>query len=339
MRGLYKHSILLVAASLILAACHVHELPVGSSDVAVTLHLQFDRTLDIYKTIEYPPVKAGEGVSGLTAHYCLRLYRGVAGDFEKEPCLEKTYSSQDITSPERDITLSLKPGRYLAQLWVDFRPGDSRAYYELSSFQDIRFAGEYAGGVDGRDAFYVQQELPLESLISAGLEYETTLTLSRPFAQYRFMASDKEEFLAFWGRESAIRHGSAVKSVFEAAELNDFKVRVVYPQYLPNSFNIFTDHPADAGTGYAFWTKMSLRDDGDVDLAWDWVLTGPEEGLVLVSLEFYDPSGEYISTFRNFEVPLKRGRVTLVRGNILTHGVDSGIAIDPTFDGEYNVQF
>lgn len=84
---------------------------------------------------------------------------------------------------------------------------------------------------------------------------------------------------------------------------------------------------------------MQLREDGDVDLGWDWVIVGPEEGVVVVALEFYDATGEYISTVNNITVPLMRGQVTTVKGTLLTRGVDSGVTIDPTYDGEYNVQF
>lgn len=329
------HIALFLLAVLCLSACDVHELPVGSSDVDVTLHITLDRELRPYKTVEYPLTKAEE--EGLEARCELRVYQGVPGNFEREPFISSSFTLEGLADLERDVSLQLRPGRYLVQAWVDFVPQDGSPFWDASSFQEVRIIGEYTGGDPRRDAFYIQQELPLETLITAGSVYEATLTLHRPLAQYRFVATDKEEFLQFWAMETAIRQKSIVKPVIEASELKDFRVRVVYPQYLPNAFNLWTGAASDAGTGYSFWTKMQLREDGNVNLAWDWVLTGPDEGLVVVSLEFYDPEGEYISTFRNFELPLWSSGVTTVQGRILTAGVDSGIAIDPTFDGEFNV--
>jgi hypothetical protein len=339
MSNVFRYTALL-AAALCLWACHVHEFPVGSSEVDVTLHLAFDKSLPPFRTVEYPQTKAADAeTAGLEVQYQIRLYRGVPGDFEQEPFLIQTYIGDDVTSLERDVTLNLKPGRYLAQVWVDFVSEEKGPAYEATDFRHIGLMGDYPGGDVRQEAFYVQCELPLETLITAGSTYEDTLTLKRPLAQYRFIATDKEEFLKFWSRERAIRHGSSVKTAIPESQLNTYAVRVVYPQYLPNAFNLFTDHAADAGTGYSFWTRMQLREDGDVDLGWDWVIVGPEEGVVVVALEFYDATGEYISTVNNITVPLMRGQVTTVKGTLLTRGVDSGVTIDPTYDGEYNVQF
>lgn len=328
--------ILCCTLMLCLNACRVHELPVGSSEVDVTLHLSFDRSLLPYQTVAYPSDTKADG-RPLLARYDMRLYRGVPGNFEREAFLTRSFTSAKTDDLDCDVTLQLKAGRYLVQLWVDFVPEGEEAFWDATSFQAIGLNGDYAGGDQRRDAFYIRQELPLETLITAGSSYEATLILGRPLAQYRFIATDKDEFLHFWTIESALRHGYSVKQNIAPEELDAFRVRVVYPQYLPNAFNLWSDRASDAGMGYSFWTKMHLREDGDVDLCWDWVLVGPEEGLVVVSLEFYDPNGEYISTFRNFEVPLRRSGVTTVQGRILTAGVDSGIAIDPTFDGEFNV--
>ena len=319
-----------------LPACDVHELPEGRSDVDVSLHLTFDRDLAPYKTVIYPPETKATG-PGSVVRYELRIYRGVPGNFEREAFMTRSFTMDMGDNLDLDIKLQLHAGRYLAQLWVDFTSETGKPYWDAASFQEVRINGEYIGGNSLRDAYFTQEELPLETLITAGATYETTLTLSRPLAQYRFIATDRDEFLQYWARESAIRHGSSVKQVISPSELEDFKVKVIYSQYLPNAFNIWTDSVSDAGTGYSFWTNMHLREDGNVDLGWDWALLGPAEGLVVASLEFYAPDGEYISTLRNIEVPLKRSGLTTVQGRILTSGVDSGIAIDPTFDGEFNV--
>jgi hypothetical protein len=58
---------------------------------------------------------------------------------------------------------------------------------------------------------------------------------------------------------------------------------------------------------------------------------------VVVSLSFYDENWEYISTVSNVEVPLHRSGLTTVTGKILTNGISSGISIDPTYDGEFNL--
>ena len=82
---------------------------------------------------------------------------------------------------------------------------------------------------------------------------------------------------------------------------------------------------------------MHQREDGMVEIGADWVLQGAKEGLVVVLLEFYDAEGMYLSTLQSVEIPLLRGHLTTIQGKLLTSGVNSGITIDPTFDGDFNV--
>ena len=324
----------LIPLLLLLSACDVHELPHGSSDIDVTLHLKFDEALPDFRTIDYPPAKSAEG---LQVRYELRIYRGAPGDFEKEVFLSQSLEEPWNGTLDKDVHLALRSGRYLVQAWVDFVGQDGSPFFDNEDFGNIKMSGEYSSDLQERDAFYAQEELPLETLLEAGIGYETTLAMARPYAGYRFLATDYDEFLQYWAKKYALTHQLAVKPDLKSVDINDFKVRIVYPQYLPNAFSVWGDAPVDSSTGVSFEVPMQLRDDGLVEIGADWVLQGAREGLVVVLLEFYDTEGMYISTLQSLEIPLLRGHLTTVQGKLLTSGVNSGITIDPTFDGEFNV--
>ena len=323
-----------MAAVVCLAACSVHELPAGSSEIDVTLHLNFDESIPDYRTIYYPPVKSGEGVH---VRYELRVYRGVPGNFEKEVFLAQSLEESWNGTLDRDVHFALRAGRYLVQAWVDFIGPDGKPFFDERDFGNIQMNGEYSSDLQRRDAFYAQEELSLETLLEAGLGYESTLEMARPYAGFRFLATDYEDFLQYWAKKYAMIHQMAVKPDVKSVDINDFTVRVVYPQYLPNAFSLWTDAPVNSSTGVSFDAPMHLREDGMVEIGTDWVLQGAGEGLVVVLLEFYDAEGMYLSTFQSLEIPLLRGHMTTIQGKLLTAGVDSGITIDPTFDGEFNV--
>lgn len=312
----------------LLAAC-VHELPEGNPNVTLTLHLTADEALPEYTAIVWPPVKAD--VSG-TIRYEVRLFRATEHGYEHTPAYTLSFQAPRSEGLARDVKLSVPPHRYLALVWADYGP-----YYNTASFEQISLDGTYSGCNWDRDAFRGKEELSMADIRTTDATYEATVQLVRPLAQYRVVATDKKAFLQFWAREYSLRHGLAVKSEFQEEDLNNFKVRVVYPQYLPSSLNLFTDRPSDSTVGVSFWTNMQVRTDGNVDLGFDWVMVGPTDGEVVVTLEFYDAEGEYISTVQNIEIPLRRSQITTVEGRLLTSGVDSGIAIDPTFDGEFTI--
>ena len=340
MRRLF--AVILGAMALLgLAGCDVHELPVGSSDVAVKLHLAFDTELPDFRTVIYPASKA-EDIDPVRVCYYLHVYRGVPGDFEREPYYSEVWvDDYDGGLVSRDFSLDLKAGRYLVQVWMDFMPQfpyRTEPYYTIQDFEDIRMVEPYAGADEMRVAYCGQLELPLETILEAGSTYEVTLPMERPMARYRFLATDIDEFLQYWAKQYAQMHGLSVKPDVTSKRIEEFSVRVVYPQYLPSAFSLFQDRPVDAATGVSFTLPMKETEDGKVDLGFDWVFQGADEGVVVVALEFYDQDGEYIATFPSLEVPLLRGHLTTVEGRILTAGVNSGIAIDPTFDGEFTIE-
>lgn len=111
---------------------------------------------------------------------------------------------------------------------------------------------------------------------------------------------------------------------------------VHYAGYVPSSFNLFTDQTADASTGVQFESRITRTSDSEASLGFDYVLVNEGEASVKVSLEVYDRDGTQLSATNPFDIPLMRGRHTIVRGNFLTSEASGGIGIDPGFDGDWN---
>ena len=62
------------------------------------------------------------------------------------------------------------------------------------------------------------------------------------------------------------------------------------------------------------------------------------ESSIAVALEVYDPEGTLIGRTVTINVPTKRGQNTIVRGRFLTSMASGGVGIDPSYNGEYNVE-
>ena len=80
-----------------------------------------------------------------------------------------------------------------------------------------------------------------------------------------------------------------------------------------------------------------MLENGEACLGFDYTMVRTTESSVLVSVGLYDENGGQLSLSPGIEIPLMRSMLTIVRGRFLTVGASSGVAINPEFDGEFNV--
>jgi len=335
MKNFLRTLIYVILPAVMLAGCDVHELPEGESNVLVTLNLKFNTDLPQYQTIDYTKANSEDW----QLRYIVRLYKYTSDTYDRAPAYTYTYYNQDITSMDCTLPLLAEAANYRVLVWADYIKPNTKedVFYNTADFGDISLLGDYCGAEIMRDCFYGGTDLQMAELLTYDSVYEATVELGRPLARFNFISTDKDKFIDYWVQQLAIRSGTYVKPDRNSIDLNQFHVRYVYPQFLPNTFSLHTDKPVDSATGIRFDADMSIRDDGMVDLGFDWMFVNPTESKVIVSLEIYDQDWSYVSTINNIEVPLMRSQQTTIQGNILTSGINSGISIDPTYDGEFTV--
>ena len=311
----------LIAAFLTLVGCTVHQYPedgATADDSAVvdfTLNLRIPKQLPQYQTVDFVS-KAGEAVS---ARYVVAFYKYKGGTYEDTPSVATVELGEGMA--DRSITVQIEPAEYHILAWVDYaNPDGSSLYYDAESYSEVALTkGSHSGNNPYRDAYYGKEDISLSFLKGNRTSYAHTIGLVRPNARFEFIATDKEQFL---------------KTVGADADLSNFRVMVTYPLFMPSTFNLNQERPTDASVGMAFTGPMTVLEDGNIGLGFDWVFAAPEDQTVLVSLSIYSPSGELLSTVNNIEVPLCPGKNTTVKGNLLTNGVSNGISINPGFEGD-----
>lgn len=319
-----------------LAACDVHELPHGETRVAVTLDLKFDTSLPQYTTVYYN-TKAGD--PEWQTRYIVRLYKYASSDYSRDPSYTFVLTDRELDELDHKVYFMAEAANYRAVVWTDFVKAGSEddLFYDTSDFSEVKLTGSYAGNEPMRDCFYGSTDLEMATLLTYDCTYEAEVQMGRPIAKFNFISTDRDKFIDYWVQQQAIRSGSLVKIDRNKVDLNKFTVRWVYPQFLPNTFNLHSGRPVDSATGVRFDVPMRVNEDGNVDLGFDWMFVNPTESKVVVSLEIYDQEGAYLSTVSNIEVPLMRSHFTTVEGNILTNGINNGVSIDPTYDGEFTI--
>lgn len=331
------YACILAMLGLLLPACDVHEFPEPPlPPVELSLDLKFKLGLGIlvdFKTI-YIETRAAE--APFEARYQLRFHPLLAdGSFDRDSCIAYAFSHDELEALNFEAPLSLVPGQYHCRAWVDFVPTDSVAdhFYDTTDFDAITLRMPYEGNTDYRDAFCGVQhfEVFLPELMP---EQTLQMEMERPLAKYRFIATDLKEFAELRLKDTDGDLNAAVPPI----DLSQYKVVVTYDGFLPSVFSLTTDRPVDACTGVAFSGPLRQLTDEEVEMAFDYVMVGPQEGGVNVSLAIYDEAGKLVSAVPGMVVPLQRGQLTTVRGKFLTSRSEGAVSIDPSFEGEFNIQ-
>ena len=240
--------------------------------------------------------------------------------------------------------LSLMPGDYDLRLWADWNGG----YYNADDLGKVLvLTDSYVanGETDKKDAYYAtaplqlspegrepqaNQSLPTGEVGGASV----SLTLERPFAKYRLIATDVEAYY------NLINKGEALP------DIEDLQVRVTYEGFFPTGFNVATGKPNDAlNTGIHYTSVPTVAEGYDAkvnrQVGADFVLTNGEESFVTVTIEMIDTNtGEAVATVQHVKIPYKRGHLTTVTGHFLTAGkTPGGVQIDTEWGEDIVIEF
>ena len=245
--------------------------------------------------------------------------------------------------------LSLQQGDYDLRLWADWTSDGTTddKYYNADDLSAVTVLTDnyVANGLtDEKDAYYASLSLTLPrgegtqtgegnpSSPTGGVE-GAAVSLTRPFARYRIIASDVQGYL------NLIDKGEALPPI------GDLSVRVSYEGFFPTGFSVATGKPNDALTGIGYAADIVNAEGYDPDEARqvgsDFVLTNGEESCVTDTVQMIDrTTGVTVSTVSGIKIPYRRGQLTTVSGAFLTAGRTSGgVDIDTDWGDDIVIEF
>lgn len=346
----FGHALCMVVAVALTAAaivsCDVHEFPeeyasavIDSVDTraAVVLQLDYSTELPLYQEVEYTKTRSSS--DGYCLRYLINIYEPESdGSYGRDYSQQVVITCDDVNCLDTCLTLRLEPGEYKFIVWTDYIDYGTEVdkYYDTSDFAEIALTDEYEGSTDYRDAFKGTQ---------TGTVYDGCDTIDvdmeRPLAKFEFISTDLDRFLEkiveIMAKKEETR-GVDTESLAKAVDLTDYTVAIAYTSYMPYSFNIFTDRPADSVTGMYFYGGIDATSDTEARLGFDYVFVNGMSTSVQVALYVYDEDGDLIASTDVITVPLLRSHLTTVYGEFLTSEASGGIGINPDYDGEYNIE-
>ncbi len=337
-------SFVLIVAAMVLTQSCVHEFPELSDTVRVRLKVTHDlnwTSLDYYINENSKSRDSKAAEEGWTARYILKLYpRGE----QKIPVRVYTINRDDITLADFEMDVMMPAGEWDIYVWQDFtNPNEVPPYYETGNFEAVTYAKPYRGDTDMRDAYEGFISLDVPKTMEANYVKTGELEMSRPFARYVFIATDFEKFY----NESLSRYNmpmgkpsrwDALSEAQKQEALKGFSVLAKYPWYMPAVYNMFTQKVIDSWTNMYYEAEIRPLSSQEAAVAMDYVMINHLESAAQVQLGLKVPDGSIIGLTSTISVPLKRGQTTYVRGDFLTASAGSGLSIDFSFSGDFNIQ-
>ena len=241
-------------------------------------------------------------------------------------------------------SIPLHAARYHVVAWADYvdKSSTEDKYYTIGSLSSICIPEpeEYIGDEEHKDAYVGRQAFDLTVYRDRWNETaECAITLERPMAQIEFITTDVDKFLDDLAAKKE-RQGSrtvADNLLGSAPDLSSIQVTVDYACYFPSSFNAYTNKPNDACLGMSFGCCMTPLTEKEAHLAGDHIFVNGAESAVTINLTLRDGDGNLLNRIEGINVPIVRGKLTVVRDELLTRSYAPGIGIDPGFDGEIDI--
>ncbi len=345
--------IFFLAATLsLLSGCDVHEFPELPTKAHFTLHLDFDTEMPLYKEVVRAKARTVNDAETYDVRHIVSIHRlHPDGSYDRSADTLIVFTCNDVTDLNCSKELTLREGQYKFFVWTDFVDSGSQAdkFYTTSDFSEIILhdKNNHIGNCDYRDAFRGSQQATVIARKDEMTEVtnEATVTMKRPLAKFKFVSTDYDTFVKNALRAEARKNdkGTADKSSNSDTKSrginpDDYRVVFHYAGFMPCSYNMFTDKPADSWIGESFEGALNPTGSNEVDLGFDYVFVNGSEAGVSVRIEVYHKDGELVASSPSIDVPLKRSKLTIVKGNFLTSIAESGIGIIPDFDGEYNIE-
>lgn len=336
-----RYMLLSLPVAFSVAGCDVHDYPETPAKVPFVLHLNCNTELPVHQEISYT-TRSDNATAEHDIRYIVNIYRSDNGqDFGRETENTLVVTKPFETEHQHELPLELEEGLYKFIVWSDHvdKGSNDDKYYDTTDFGEITHASleEYEGCNDFRDAYRGEQQVWIKNGIDAdgnATQQDIVVDMERPMAKFRFIATDLTEFIDQLVEKAA----SKGQEVSRAVNPDDYRVVFRYTGFMPCSFNMFTNKPNDSWTGVSFDGKMVPIDGNEIELGFDYVFVNGTESKIDVAVEIYDKEGTLLSSSNAVEVPIVRSKLTIVRGDFLTSQATGNIGVDPTYNGDYNIE-
>lgn len=211
--------------------------------------------------------------------------------------------------------------------WADY--DINREVYLIDEDGSIKFNNYHPRTGFPLNAYRSDVKLDLRN--KSGQSVDVTAEMHIPFGAFKILASDFQKY----------QHQNGT------IDSNDIIVNFTYPSWIPYRYNLIEDKASLFKTGVSFTSEANMWLNNQLNLGTDYLfidsngLDIASETSVIVDIKISRDS-HVINQFKGVTIPLKRGSLTLVKGDFLTgEGSlgEGGIGIEYEFEDEIIIDF
>lgn len=222
------------------------------------------------------------------------------------------------------LSVSLSSSLYNVAVWADCTNAEDKYSFDVASLDNVRLTNNSTSDSLAFDCSYSADLLDLRAFAGSEKTVNVTkeMTMEFPGAQYEIIASDIVQFIAE-NREALF-------------DDDKFYVYLPFTAGAPEGMNLYTGRLLYGNdiwepTG---WMRLPFDSYEELPIARGFLFCSEEGGKATTSLRVTNKYLVTVSQTDEFSFPVKRGFVTRVRGDFLTHPIDGVFNVNSSWEGE-----
>ncbi len=265
-------------------------------------------------------------VANRSDEWVRRVYVSLRAKNGTTTSFSTTLSESDLSDGRYRISLpsKLKADKYYVAVWADYLHPTTFAplAYDISNPLLIRQLLPRGEETDARACFTATGEFDLTPLSGQwDASEEVALTLFSPMARLRLVAADYSDFLTHTAE--ARRRGE------------HYYVVVSYDSEIAGGFSLPDGMAMDPVERAAFTLDLPIITLPGIEMCIgsDWLFSPPMPYDYTVTVTVFNSAKVMVSQTAGINFSAERGKITNVRGRLLTNFVSGGITVDNLWDG------
>ena len=227
------------------------------------------------------------------------------------------------------LSLPLNKARYEVAVWYDKSDEDGEYYFEASDLNGIRFLKHTTFNHELYTCAYGSSTLDLTNSETENSDGSVVkeITLEHPGARFEIVATDVQEFI----------------TQQKAALMQDdrFTANMNFRGDRNSGFNVFEGRPSTGNSQLKLsgWMRLPYDEYDELVIAQGFLFCGEGEETAEAELSVTNTALMTVSRTDFFTFPIKRGQITVVSGDFLTHPVDGVFEINSIWAGEMYFEY
>ncbi|MCH5236907.1 MAG: hypothetical protein J1E95_03815 [Muribaculaceae bacterium] len=245
-------------------------------------------------------------------------------------CRDTSYlASDDFANGivRHKLSRPLRPQYYQLAVWYDVVPeGRGNSFFNAEDLTRLTVSSTSVMNSDSIQCAFGSVDFDLKEYKGkSGANVVMEVTLQHPGGKFEIIATDIQDFIA--NRREELFQGER------------YSLSLILNEGNPHSFNSYSgrvDYMSESLERRGAFS-IPFGDYSELKIADGYVFCASED-IISMTLTLYNSSLMAVTKTDLFSFPVKRGFITRVKGDFLTHPIDGPVTIDPQWEGEIIVE-